>query len=260
MKLSLARPSAVLPWPAPALLAWAAGLGVWQGALLLGASAVAAWLAGLLTSMLLALACEGRWRQAMAALGFPLASWAMAASQGSGALPTWAWGLAAVGLLLLYPLGAWRDAPWFPTPRHALRGLAQACQSGPPAAVLDAGCGLGHGLDELLLQFPGAHIHGIERSRPLRWAAAQRCPWARVVGGDIWKQDWSRFDLVYVFQRPESMARAHAKAMRELPPGGWLVSLEFEVPGVAAVQRLGITGSKPVWVYRKALTEAPRCR
>lgn len=258
MKLSIPPPWAVLPWPAPALLVWAAGLGAWQMSLLWGASAVAAWVLGLLVSMLLALACRGRWRQAIAGLGFPLASWALAASHGGGALPPWAWGLAAVSLLLLYPLGAWRDAPWFPTPRHALHGLAQACTGTPlaslpvPASVLDAGCGLGHGLRELRAQFPAARIHGIERSRPLRWVAAWCCPWAFVQGGDIWAADWSRHQLVYVFQRPESMARAYAKAMRELPPGGWLVSLEFEVAGVAPAQRLGAVGGKAVWLYRKS--------
>lgn len=250
----------MLPWPTPALLVWAAGLGSWQVGLLWGGGAVAAWLAGWLVSMALALACHGRWRQVIAALGFPLASWAMAASQGGGALPPWAWGLAAGSLLLLYPLGAWRDAPWFPTPRNALCGLAQACHGGPPASVLDAGCGLGHGLLELRAQFPLAQMHGIERSRPLRWLAARRCPWARVAGGDIWAANWAAHDLVYVFQRPESMARAYAKAMRELPPGGWLASLEFEVPGVAPVQRLGAVGGKPVWLYRKASTVPNGCR
>ena len=44
----------------------------------------------------------------------------------------------------------------------------------------------------------------------------------------MWSADWSGFDLVYVFQRPESMERVLAKASRELRPGAWLASLEFE--------------------------------
>ena len=57
-------------------------------------------------------------------------------------------------------------------------------------------------------------------------------------------------NVVYVFQRPESMARAWAKACAELPPGGWLISLEFEVPGVPP--SFGPQGGdgRPVWGYR----------
>ncbi len=252
-----------LPWPLPAVLAWGAGLATWRLAAGLGAGPATAWLAGLLASAALALLCRGRWRQALAAAGYPLASLGLIASSVSSAgpaLPAWAWGLGAALLLLLYPLGAWRDAPWFPTPRGALQGLAGACAVQPPVAVLDAGCGLGHGLAELRAQFPDAQLHGIERSRVLRWAAAWRCPWARVQGGDIWAADWSRYGLVYVFQRPESMARAHAKALAELPDGGWLASLEFEVPGVAPVQRLAAPGQRPVWLYRKSSTGPGACR
>ena len=97
----------------------------------------------------------------------------------------------------------------------------------PGEHVLDAGCGLGHGLQALRLAYPQAQLHGIEWSWPLRAVCAVRCPWARVRQGDIWKADWSGYDMVYVFQRPESMARAAAKARAELRPGAWLVSLDF---------------------------------
>jgi hypothetical protein len=79
----------------------------------------------------------------------------------------------------------------------------------------------------------------------------------------LWASDWSRHELIYVFQRPESMARAHAKAMRELPGGGWLASLEFEVPGVVPTLRLPGVAGRPVWLYLKPLdrsTMAAGCR
>jgi hypothetical protein len=75
-------------------------------------------------------------------------------------------------------------------------------------------------------------LDGIEWSWPLRVACALRCPWARVRRADMWKTDWSGYQMVYLFQRPESMARAAAKAQAEMAPGTWLVSLEFAVPGV----------------------------
>jgi hypothetical protein len=109
---------------------------------------------------------------------------------------------------------------------------------------------LGHGLVALRQAYPLTELHGIEWSHPLRWLCAWRCPWARVVQGDIWQADWSHFDLVYLFQRPESMARAVEKARSELQPGAWLVSLEFEAKGLSPVASPDVGQAKPVWVYR----------
>ena len=41
--------------------------------------------------------------------------------------------------------------------------------------------------------------------------------------------------MVYLFQRPESMQRAWDKARRDMRPGTWMVSLEFDVQGGARV-------------------------
>jgi hypothetical protein len=55
---------------------------------------------------------------------------------------------------------------------------------------------------------------------------------------------------VYLFQRPESMSRAWAKAQQELAPGSWLVSLEFPVPEVRPTAHYVLEGGRPVWLYR----------
>jgi trans-aconitate methyltransferase len=182
----------------------------------------------------------------MIGLGFPLSVLlAQAAS-----LPGWVWLVPLLALLLIYPLNAWRDAPLFPTPKAALKELPSHCPLTQDARVLDAGCGLGDGLKALRQAYPQAQLTGIEWSWPLRALCALRCPWAQVKQGDIWKADWSTYDMVYLFQRPESMARAVAKARAELKPGAWLVSLEFEASELPPHAVLGQRGDKPVWVYR----------
>jgi hypothetical protein len=161
------------------------------------------------------------------------------------------------GLLLLlavYPLNAWRDAPLFPTPARALDALPRWAPLAPGARVLDAGCGLGQGLAALRRAYPHAQLHGVESSWPLRWLCALRCPWARVRHGDIWAADWSGYDLVYLFQRPESMAHAVAKARAELRPGTWLVSLEFEATAVQSTAQFTAPGGKMVWLYQVPLS------
>ena len=66
--------------------------------------------------------------------------------------------------------------------------------------------------------------------------------------GDIWLADWSSYQLIYLFQRPESMTRALIKSA-EMPPGSWLVSLDFALPGVTATACLEGNSRHKVWIY-----------
>ena len=237
-----------LRWPLPALLAWAAA---WiTTLLLLGSGAVPAVLAivaGLLVGAAPAMFAATFWRRVIVAAGFPLS---LVASGAAGALPAWAWLVPLAALALAYPVTAWRDAPVFPTPRDALAGLDAHVALAPGASILDAGCGLGHGLRALRAVWPQARIAGIEWSWPLALATRLACPWARVARGDMWRGSWSGHELVYLFQRPESMARALAKADAEMRPGSWLVSLEFEATGRRAQAVMRLANGRPVWIYR----------
>jgi hypothetical protein len=257
-------------WPLPALLAW---LLAWGLCLTLRASHAPLWamltlpsLLGVVMGLWPALAAT-RWRTVFVAGGFPLSVLALGLTQGSvilgqpsGSSPgdatsAWVWLIPLALLLLAYPVRAWRDAPLFPTPPGALADLPRHVTLPAGAAVLDAGCGLGDGLRALHQAFPQAACHGTEWSWPLALACRLRCPWAQVRRGDLWAQDWSGFALVYLFQRPESMPQALAKARAQMRPGSWLVSLEFEAhddQGRApkASHRLTLDGGRPVWIYR----------
>lgn len=254
--------SAWARWPTSALLAW---LGCWLlHALLLRLPLPAAFdaLAPLAASALglaLSMRAGTRMRTLLTAGGFPLSWWL--ATQGSvpGA-PAWAWLLPIGVLALVYPVTAWRDAPLFPTPAGALDGLADLAPLPPQARVLDAGCGLGHGLDALARAYPLARLAGVEWSRPLARAARWRCPHAEVRRGDMWRESWQGLQLVYLFQRPESLPRAVDKAQRELAPGAWLASLEFDAPMLVPQAVLQTPGGRPVWLYRRPFVERTGAR
>jgi len=237
-----------LRWPLPALLAWAAGwaamLGLGRAAALAPMLAVAA---GLVVAAAPALFAATFWRRVIIAGGFPVS---LLATGVGGVLPAWAWLLPLAALALAYPVTAWRDAPMFPTPRAALAGLDIHVALPPSPSLLDAGCGMGHGLRALRATWPQARLAGVEWSWPLALATRLRCPWAHVERGDMWRGSWAGHDLVYLFQRPESMARALAKADAEMRPGSWVVSLEFEAVGRRAHARLALPSGRPVWVYR----------
>jgi hypothetical protein len=242
-----------LPWPLPALAAWALGWVVFRAATALGAPGWLGLLAGIAASAVPALRARGRLRALVIAAGFPAS---LLASGLAGALPAWAWLLPLALLLCLYPQRAWRDAPLFPTPAGALDALARAVPLSPQARVLDAGCGLGHGLRALRRAYPRARLEGVEWSWPLALLARLLCPRASVRRADLWAGSWAGYDLVYLFQRPESMARALDKARRQMRPGAWLASLEFEAPGWQPQQRLRCPDGRPLWLYRLPLQPA----
>ncbi len=240
-------------WPLPALAAWAAAWIVFAATRRLGAPDAAAFIGAGLFGAALSLAGATPWRRVFIGVGFPLS---FAASGAAGSVPAWAWLLPLALLALLYPWRTWRDAPLFPTPRGALEGIARHVPLGRERAVLDGGCGLGDGLVELRREYPDAGIEGIEWSRPLAAMCALRCRFARVRRGDLWAADWSRYALVYLFQRPESMQRAAEKGARELTAGAWLASLEFEIATLVPEHVLDGASGRRVWLYRAPFRHA----
>ena len=241
-------------WPLPALLVWVL---VWVCFVGLQQLGMLPWAAALVASSLgLAASLFGQtwWRRSMLAMGFPL-SWMVLAA---GSVPAWLWLLPLGVLLLVYPLNAWRDAPVFPTPAGALDGLAAHIALPEGSKVLDAGCGVGDGLKALRRAWPQTHIHGVEWSWPLRWLCALRCPWATVRQGDLWQSDWSQFDVVYLFQRPETMSRAAVKSLGEMREGCWLVSLNFPVPDVTPTYVAELEDGREVYAYQTPLAEVDR--
>lgn len=242
-------------WPLPALVAWGIAWAMYLALTSLAVPAVAAFV--MVTALGAALAVMGTtpWRRVFIAAGFPAS---LVATGMAATVPAWAWLLPLALLLLLYPMSSWRDAPLFPTPAGGLRGLAALAPLPEGAAVVDAGCGLGDGLRELHREYPYARLSGLEYSWPLRLACAWRCRFARVRRADIWTTDWSGYDLVYVFQRPETMPRAAAKAGRELRSGAWLASLEFEAATLEPQHVLRCPDGRPMWLYQAPFQARPR--
>ena len=237
-------------WPLPALLSWLAAWFIYAAALFAGLSPGPALALGAAVAAALAWLHGERWRRLIVALGFPASVLALGWQGGEGLTRGLLW-LAPLALLWwLYPRRTWSEAPLFPTPRGALGRLPAFAPLPPGARVLDAGCGVGDGLRELLHAYPQARVEGVEWSRPLALLASWRLRGARVRQGDLWADSWTPFALVYVFQRPESMPRVWAKACAELAPGAWLVSLDFAVPGAVPVASWQLSSGQFVWLYR----------
>ena len=106
--------------------------------------------------------------------------------------------------------------------------------------------------------YPLARLEGVEWSWPLALATRAVCRFARVQRADMWAHAWAGYQLVYLFQRPESMPRALAKARAEMADGTWLASLEFEAEGWMPQAVLPCPDGRSLWLYRLPLRSAPR--
>ncbi len=238
------------PWPLPALLSWGVSWAAFRILLLRDWPMGFALLIAALLGVVLSLWGDSWWRKAVVAAGFPVSFALSLPLLGLGDMPAWVWLLPLVVMLLVYPMNTWADAPLFPTPARALLALPDYAPLPTGARVLDAGCGLGHGLLALRKAYPQAQFYGLEWSASLRWLCALRLPWARISRGDIWQADWSGYQMVYLFQRPESMPKAVAKAHKELRKGATMVSLDFEATELVPTHRYKASDGKMVWIYK----------
>lgn len=238
-------------WPLPALFAWVTAWCLYALLVTLGLPQGFAVALAVCWGALPATLMQTPMRRALVVLGFPVSLMASMNASGNGfSMPPWGWLLLLGLLVVLYPRRAWRDAPLFPTPREALAQLPALMQLPERPAILDAGSGMGDGLIALHAAFPQARLEGIEMSWPLRILSAMRCRYARIRQGDIWRVDWSAYDMVYLFQQPMSMPRAVEKASAELLAGAWLVSLEFEALPLQAQAVAKGSDGRPVWLYQ----------
>lgn len=236
-----------LNWPIPALLAWGSSWLIFKGLQIAGLSETIAFIAATFLGGFLSTLVNTPMRKALIVLGFPFS---MAASSSTLSVPPIGWLFLLASIVLIYPRKAWRDAPLFPTPKKALRQLPEHITLLGGARILDAGSGMGDGLLALRSAYPRADLHGLEMSWPLRVLSAMRCSFASIRQGDMWLVDWRSYDLVYMFQRPESMPRAVEKAESEMRRGAWLVSLEFEARDLVPSGVIYGADGRPVWMYQ----------
>jgi SAM-dependent methyltransferase len=244
---SLYSPMKLLNWPFPALLAWGLSWLLYTLMQSLGVANSWALICATLLCVLLSALASNLWRRFLIVLGFPMSQLLLFSATFS--MPPLAWLCLLVLIVLVYPLNAWSDAPLFPTPSKALLEMPEHVRLKPQARILDAGCGLGDGLKALRGAYPDADYFGLEMSWLLRLLCALRCPWAKIRQGNIWLADWHSYDVIYMFQRPESMPHAVEKAHRELKAGSWLVSLEFEARDLKPTAVVYGSDGRPVWMY-----------
>ena len=118
--------------------------------------------------------------------------------------------------------------------------------------IVELGCGWGHLVPILQAQYPQATIQGWERS-PL---PALFTRWVRkieVKTQDFFTADLSNAGLIVCYLYPGAMTRIAQDIVPQLPPGCWIVTHTFSLPGSEPVKSLKANDlyQTPVYLYQK---------
>jgi len=237
----LVQAGAVLPCAALALAAEALGHGLTllQAALLQGALAAAiSWKVGL-----------ARWWLPIQLL-FPVALLAGLAWH----VPPWLAAAAFLVLLGWYWSTYRTQVPYYPSNPAVWRAVLAQMPQGRALRVIDIGSGLGGFALHLAAARPESDVAGIELA-PLPWLvsrlrAAASGSRARFIRGDYEQLNFADYDVVFAYLSPAAMPALWRKAQREMRPGSFLASYEFEIPAAAGVKTILTTEGGPLLYIR----------
>ncbi len=137
---------------------------------------------------------------------------------------------------IFYPLLA-GGAGYTPTPRKKVVEALELVELGRDDVFYDLGCGTGAVLVEAAKRCD--HVRGIE-VEPIRWLVARiRARDAKVIMGDLFKQDISDADVIFMFQyRGGINERIARKIKGEVRPGARVVSYLHPIDGMRSVRKL----------------------
>jgi len=135
---------------------------------------------------------------------------------------------------VFFPLG--RGAIFDPSSLEETRQMGELAAVTPGERAVDLGSGDGRVVIELARR--GAEAHGYEINPVLVAVSRRNIRQSGLSGrafihwGSFWRHDFSRYDLITVFQVGFVMARLEAKLRRELAPGARIISHYWRFPGL----------------------------
>ena len=117
--------------------------------------------------------------------------------------------------------------------------------------IVELGCGWGHLIPILQAQYPQARIQGWERS-PLPALFTRWVRKVEVEKRDFFTADLSNAGLIVCYLYPGAMTRIAQEVIPQLPPGCWIVTHTFSLPGSEPVKILKADDlyQTPVYLYQ----------
>jgi hypothetical protein len=183
--------------------------------------------------------------------GFPLAMWGMSSWQ----VPSELYLAGFIISLSLFWTTFRSQVPFFPSRPIVWQQVAKVIPQHRPVRLIDIGSGLGDMAMHMSKLRSDSHIEGIEIA-PLPWLisyvrAKLRRSNAVFKMGDYRTLDFANYDVIFAYLSPAAMLTLWEKASQEMQSGSFLISLEFEIPGVTPSIRIeGSENSPMIYVWK----------
>ncbi len=144
-------------------------------------------------------------------------------------------------------------APWVPSHMSLLRRALVWIKPSTGQTFIDLGCGDGRAVlvasKDFHLQACGVDINPV-LTLMARILLRQQRQSARIITGDLYQQDLTNIDILYIYGLPEHIAKRLIKKIhQELRSGAWIISYNFSLPGHEPVHTIRDRWRK-IMVYR----------
>jgi predicted O-methyltransferase YrrM len=154
-----------------------------------------------------------------------------------------------------------RLAPYYPTPETIVEKMLQLAELKPGEKMFDLGSGDGRIVIMAAQKF-GADATGVEIDEDLWKQSMDRIKSlglekrARIILGDVMKQDYSSADVITVYLLPSSNDKIRPLLEKQLKKGARIVSHDFEFSGwtpdkVEHIDDDGEGRSHTLYLYRR---------
>ncbi len=159
-------------------------------------------------------------------------------------------------LLLLFVPTFYTKVPYYPSNNRIFKAvLDNLPKDNQKFNFLDAGCGSGRLLCYLAKHFPESNFVGVELN-PFVFFVAKLISLPRknvtIKYQNLWKVDFSNFDIIYAFLAPPLMVDIYQKVSEEMRAGTTFISNTFSAP-VKETKRIEIQGKRQtdLFIYKK---------
>ena len=144
-------------------------------------------------------------------------------------------------------------APWVPSYMGLLRQALTWAKPTAKQTFIDLGCGDGRAVvvasKDFQLQATGVDINPVLTLIARVRLALLRQP-AKIITGDLYEQDLTKTNIVYIYGLPKAIATSLKQKMEtELAPGSLIISYNFSLPGREPVHTITDRWRK-IMVYR----------
>ncbi len=146
-----------------------------------------------------------------------------------------------IGALLPAQQEGEKLAPYYPTPESIVERMLQLAELKPGEKMFDLGSGDGRIVIMAAQKF-GANATGVEIDKDLWKQSTDRIKAlglekrARIILGDIMRQDYSSADVITVYLLPSSNDKIRPLLEKQLKKGARIVAHDFEFSGWTPVQ------------------------